>query len=638
MLDTLRMPAADDKRIIVAPPRLGGDLLARLEEHKFKHRRVADQLGVDFAPGRRAGNACRDKRGVTFAGRLPKIRVFTRKRSAVGRRIAATAGASSLRYGGMINGTSGSRISWHQSLLYRTLTSRNTQRSRHLSLAIEGSPIEPSYDANRAPIVQWAKLLHQKVYELSGLRRTILFYQRKLKGVRRPWTAISGPIPALLATLARIKWRIIGAHLAVTHTGEKLDLRKCTWKRLASLVDEATNAQLWTKYSSGTHEACLFAAGASSDGVHKLTRSCSSLSAEHRHALTSACTGGQWTQTRHVYAKHVDSDLCLLCGEATGNEWHRVFDCIATEALRRDHLEDSVRREAASQRQSHHSRWTRGHLPISVYPARPASLTQNRYKWIRDTSGTFVNEVFLDGSASHPTRLQYSASACSIVMMEVHLDLPRLGLQLNVALVDGESGPEGAETAAIEHLLLNCLLPILAWSDCQNVIDSFERGELHCTAPSHPQALIWRRIFTKLRDHGGGFDQLTLRKVKAHTNQHNFHLHGMNKVQWQGNRNADEGARTTATALADELGMATAYTECERIDKDHAGLLKWIARITALVNTAERRDAEPAPVGLKRHGAYKLPSSAPLSAPRSDAAPPPPTLLVRCSRPPALGA
>ena len=108
--------------------------------------------------------------------------------------------------------------------------------------------------------------------------------------------------------------------------------------------------------------------------------------------------------------------------------------------------------------------------------------------------------------------------------MTVLHDLPRLGLQLNVELTCGLDGPEAAEICAVELLLYHCVLPTLAWSDCLNVISSFDRGRDHCTSLEHPQALHRRRVFNKLDDHGPeAASMLTLRKVKAHTNMTNYH-------------------------------------------------------------------------------------------------------------------
>ena len=594
VLDELCMPAALDKRIIVASPSIGRAVMSRLPGLSFQHKLIADQLGVDFAPGRKPGYSARDKRAKIFGARLGKIRTFSRRRAAVGIRLAATAGVPTLAYSSMVLGTSGSRLSWHQTLLYRTLTATNTQRSRHLSLAVAGKLVEPAYGANTAPLLQWARTVYHSLFDLTSLRLAVYFYQVKMNRTVRPWAAVTGTISAVLATLKRIGWTIVGAHLLKDAAGVYHDTRKTPIRTLKTLIDDATNRWLWRRHAKGTAGEAVFVDGASSDIVRDLVDRSSVLDKEQRHALHSAATGGQWAQLRHMQAGHDTSDLCLLCLSAPGTEWHRVYDCPVTEPQRTIHLDLEVQRAAMCHACAQHDRWTRGHLPKSAYPARPKQSFGNKIMWWNGVEGAFMHEAFLDGSASHPANLGYSASACTIVTMEVVQDRPRLQLRVDVALDDGIDGPEAAEISAVEFLLRFAVLPLTAWSDCGNVVDAFARGRDYCISIEHPYCIYWRRVFTLLDDHGcpGG---LVIRKIKAHCTIRNFGDYGMSYVQWAGNRHADKGAQSTARCMAEELNLQGYVDECTRIDKDHKGLCLWIARVTAIVNRPDYRDAIPTP-------------------------------------------
>ena len=608
VLGDMNMPAADDKKIVIASPLVGAGVLLRLKDKAFQHRVVGEQLGVDFAPGRRAGNSARDKRATGFGARLPRIRCFTKKRSAVGRRMAATAGIPSIGYSAMILGTSTTRLAWHQTLMHRTLSATNTQRSKHLSLAIAGPLVEPAYGANSAAPMQWARMLHRKAFDLSELRRAMQFHQRVMSVTRFPWANVTGSITALLATLQRIGWKVIGAHLYKDHNGQFIDARSTPWRTLHDRLDEATNIWLWARHTKGTMAEAMFAKGGSSAIVRSLTGPGSPLDKEHRHALLSASSGGQWPQVRHVHAGHDVCDLCWLCGLAPGTEWHRIYDCPATEHKRVIHLDERIQRLAAPHACSHHPRWTRGHLPLSAFQTPPVQSFGNRCMWFRQESGVFMGEAFLDGSASCPSRPELSASACSVVGMEIRHGLPRMELRLDVAMDHGLDGSEAAEISAVEYLLINCVLPIVAWSDCQNVVDAFERGCSYCTSPEHAFCIYWRRVFALLEDHACP-NGLVIQKIKAHTNATNFGDYGLSYLQWQGNRNADKGALTTAQAMAEELnlkGWAQEYTEIER---DHVGLCKWIALITAHVNKEDSRDAVPTPVEMVSTAKNKIPGN-----------------------------
>ena len=594
VLDQLKMPAASDKRIIVASPALGREVMKRLPGLSFKHKLVADQLGVDFAPGRKAGNAARDKRAKIFGARIGKIRTFSRRRAAVGIRLAATAGVPTLAYSGMILGTSGARLSWHQTLLYRTLTATNTQRSRHLALSVAGAMVEPAYGANTAPLIQWARTIHRPFFDLTAMRHAVHFYQVRMGKTKHPWAAITGTITAVLATLRRIGWSIIGAHLFKDAHGCYHDTRLIPIRTLKKLIDDATNCWLWKRHTKGTTWELAFADGASSDIVRDLVDRSSTLDKEHSHALHSASTGGQWTQTRHVHAEHDISELCQLCLLSPGTEWHRVYDCPVTEAQRTIHLDLDVQRAAMGHACSHHDRWTRGHLPRSAYPKPPKQEFGNKVMWHNAVEGAFLDEAYLDGSASHPANLGYSASACSVVSMEMVSGRPRLQLRVDIALDDGIDGPEAAEISAVEYLLRFAVLPLLAWSDCQNVVDAFARGRDFCTSTEHPYCIYWRRVYALLDDHACP-EGLTIRKIKAHCTVLNYARYGMSHVQWCGNRHADIGAQSTALCMAKELNLQGYVNECTKLEKDHRGLCMWIARVTALVNRPDHRDAIPAP-------------------------------------------
>ena len=219
-----------------------------------------------------------------------------------------------------------------------------------------------------------------------------------------------------------------------------------------------------------------------------------------------------------------------------------------------------------------------------------------------------MGEAFLDGSASNPRHPDLSASACSVVGMQILHDMPKMELRLDVALDQGIDGSEAAEISAVEFLLRNCILPLTAWSDCQNVVDAFVRGKDYCTSPEHAFCIYWRRVFSLLADHAcpGG---LVIRKIKAHTTASNFGDYGLSYLQWAGNRNADKGALSTAQLMAAELNLKGWADERDEIDADHYGLCKWIALITAHVNKDTSRDALPLPDDVGRSAKDKIPGN-----------------------------
>ena len=301
----------------------------------------------------------------------------------------------------------------------------------------------------------------------------------------------------------------------------------------------------------------------------------SALTADQRIALGSAATGGQWTQTRHFEAKHTDSDLCLLCGAAAGTEWHRIIDCTVLETRRAQFVSPDTKRVAAAQKCTHHDRWTRGHLPRSAYPPAPAQPPMDFGQWHNELQSTFMNEVFLDGSNSHPTRLPYSSNACAVASMKMVSGNPVLDAMLVVQLTNGSDGPEAAEVCAVEHALRNGILPLLAWSDCANVVDGYRRGRAYCCDAAHPQAVHWRRVCTCLDDHGPeAYEALTLCKIKAHCTEQNYVRYGMTMLQFRGNKWADKGANDAALLQAGEMGLLPIHEEIDRLEDEHKSLVR----------------------------------------------------------------
>ena len=171
---------------------------------------------------------------------------------------------------------------------------------------------------------------------------------------------------------------------------------------------------------------------------------------------------------------------------------------------------------------------------------------------------------------------------------------PVLDALLVVQLTNGPDGPEASEVCAVEYALRNGLLPIQAWSDCANVVDSYRRGRDHCCNASNPQAEHWRRVFTILDDHGGdAYSMLTLAKIKAHCTEQNYHRYHMSKLQFFGNKWADRGANDAALLQATEMGLPEIHAVIDALESEHKSIVRWIAEATALVNDLAMRDAVP---------------------------------------------
>ena len=618
-LETLYLHAADDKRKLIATAKTAALILPKIADLNFTAEPCVEQLGIDFAAGRRSNHRARDKRANVFAARLPKIRHYTRTNKAAGRRMATTAGAPSMAYGDLVYGTSETRLQFQRMIQHRTLMSRDSQRSMHLNLQVAGKQVDRAYHANSAPILHWARVVRDAGDKLPDLRAATRFFYIKLRESNSIWNSVTGPISGLLATLNRLRWRMIGAHLIRLPDDQYIDLRIIPVPKLNRMIDAATESYIWRKHTCKDPDAnATFNNGASSSAVRNLLRKGSALNDEQRIALGSAATGGQWTAKRHHAAEHCEDDLCLLCRSAVGTEWHRIHDC-TLETRRMQFLTPALRARAATQRCTHHDRWTRGHLPRSAYPPVPKQPERTFCQWHNSVTTVFMGQVFLDGSNSNPDRADYSSNACSVVSMKTQNGLPALEAMLVVMLDNGPDGPEAAEVCAVEHALINCVLPITAWSDCGNVVDSYRRGREHCCSCNHPQAVHWRRVFAKVDDHGPqAYYDLSIKKIKAHCTEQNYMKYGMSLLEFRGNSWADKGAKDTALLQAEEMGLPQLHKEIDELEGEHKSLVRWIAECTALVNGKDMRDAVlppadagPKPIRVRRAKAAAKPKKRP---------------------------
>ena len=594
-LETLYLHAANDKRKLIATAKTAALILPQLKGLNFVSEPCVEQLGIDFGAGRRSSHKARDKRANVFAARLTKIRPFTRTNKAAGIRMAVTAGAPSMAYGDLVYGTSETRLQFQRMIQHRTLLSRNSQRSMHLNLQIAGKSVDRAFHANSAPILHWARVVRDQGPDLKDFREAARFFYVKLRDSSSIWNSITGPISGVLATFNRIGWRLIGAHLVQLPNGDYVDLRNTATTKLLRLIDRATEKYIWNRHNRKDDVArATFSDGASSNAIRSLLRKGSTLSVDQRIALGSASTGGQWTQKRHHAADHTPSDLCLLCLAAVGTEWHRIHECLPLETRRTQFLSPGTRALAATQKCSHHDRWTRGHLPRSAYPAVPPQRPKEFAQWHNREPTVFTHEVFLDGSNSHPTRTDYSSNACSVASMKIVNGTPVIDAMLVVMLTNGPDGPEAAEVCAVEHALINGILPLVAWSDCANVVEGYRRGKEYCCNVTHPQCEHWRRVFARIDDQGPqAYAMLEIRKIKAHCTEQNYARYGMSLLQFRGNKWADKGANDTALLQATELGLGRLHVLIDKLEADHKSLVRWIAECTALVNDKAMRDAVP---------------------------------------------
>eukprot|EP00973_Karenia_brevis_P035999 4966196-Karenia_brevis.AAC.1 len=209
---------------------------------------------------------------------------------------------------------------------------------------------DPVHEAHLQPIVKWAHAVWSSWLPFCALSRICSAAISKLEDCTRPWSRVTGPGLAFVASARRLGWRVIDAANLVDEEGTQVSLRRDSPAYVATLVKRAAWKWRWRKVEAkhphlkqgdGGHGLFI-------QPIFKLLRPQSTPDWGHaqRAGLRSAFLNRQWTQARLRQAGKADTSACRLCvalglcHEDTqdvrfiGNAVHRVLLCPATEQFR----------------------------------------------------------------------------------------------------------------------------------------------------------------------------------------------------------------------------------------------------------------------------------------------------------------
>ncbi len=224
----------------------------------------------------------------------------------------------------------------------------------------------------------------QPVREVSTMQRRAEAPWRA-DGRRRDWSAVKGPIGAMVLTLHRLGWRMSSPFMLINDWNEEVPLTKVSPAMLADMLRDATRRAiehyLGAKAAANDEEfvgrrLCL-------DQVKAQLQSDKKLSAAGRAAVRSVICNAVMTYSRAAATGYLVEDVCPLCGCAGDTLHHRIWGCMhpevvaARQAAAPQWLRDEVARRPRSQ-----SRWVTGAIP------HPGDL------WPRPASGTAPEAVY----------------------------------------------------------------------------------------------------------------------------------------------------------------------------------------------------------------------------------------------------
>ena len=185
--------------------------------HKIEAKDKITILGVDYAAGRPIGYHKNRERVVESKTKAVKI-VSLCKGGPFALNLIRAHVHSSAFHGTRVNGMNDKVLDDVRAMTRAATTTRAAGGSTRLDLLLQSQrDIDPSFDANCAPLLEWAKRVNMAYYNKdlscieimrSARASAIANMLGDNSDEHRVWTIVRGPASACIATLGRIGWDI----------------------------------------------------------------------------------------------------------------------------------------------------------------------------------------------------------------------------------------------------------------------------------------------------------------------------------------------------------------------------------------------------------------------------------------------
>ena len=441
--------------------------------------------------------------------------------------------------------------------------------------------LDPAFEAHIGPVKHWALATWDRWQPARQMAVAFEAAKIKLGPTTTPdWNLATGPTTALIATLARISWRMPSPTQFVTDLGLELD---CTldppiviasecresvrrWRlRLASqelpgLIPPAPDVG---HCAPSPHDRLVTALS----GIGSLLKGkpckriagaiCELWQARSKGDLASAIAGGQWSQARKAQVQDwgITDSRCQLCLKETGTIEHR-FSCIelmpsggwpkpppaATPTILV--LGDRRRRILRTR-------------ALAVLRLPPTEQHQTgEFRWLKQPDGNDPEldgaVWYCDGSLLHGRWKELRATGFGVAVATPGGRLLGYGLGRPPTWCGTAAA---AEAWALQTVIQLCPFPPAMRTDCLSLLKTAQAGTQSATKASRPLARVWNLIAEAI-----GLDLSTLTSsgllvwVPAH---HSHNAVGeaklsnglrLSNVDWRANRLVDKLAKMAAGA------------------------------------------------------------------------------------------
>jgi hypothetical protein len=506
--------------------------------------RATKLLGAPAGGGRRRYVAPAMTRVKAFIGKIRKIRVM-RKAGVAARSLITTAGNPAALYGTDIMGISDTHLSTLRSAVAAALSRSTAGRSPDLVLYAadaSGGRVDPAFEAHEAPMKAWCYAWWQGWQPRRLLAEAFVQAAAKLKGATRsPWDVAAGPAAALIATLWRLGWLILGPSTFVSCSGMEVDIAVDPPAAVVALVRAdvrrwqlaqvlgalpgarpdrrdfgdpaavattrpgppcfAPESRLISPLYASRMPQSVFgmtaAIGKLLDGPGRAKGRPSGWLMDHKPFLRSAVCGGQWPQVRIAgLAGEGADDQCQLCHDQLGTLEHRR-SCQATmpdggwPAPKR-HVQHFLGKISDLRRRILQ---TRGILLLDVVIPRP--VADGWCEWLLPVPDPTDPDLtyYIDGSLVDGPSKTTSRAGFAVVVVDAAGRLVGYAAGAPPAWATSSAA---AEAWAMLVVLQTAAAPPKVVTDCLGLLETLQRGREAATAANRPLARLWALTFAAL--------------------------------------------------------------------------------------------------------------------------------------------
>ena len=280
---------------------------------------------------------------------------------------------------------------------------------------------DPAFAAHQMPIAMWAEAVWCGWLSKDTLQALAGQSLQRILGRDAPWSRVTGPATAFVASARRLSWVVRDATQLLTDNGLRIDLTRDSPAFVRRQVSDSVRRWRWRSVERRI-PSLRRGAGGFGAYLQPIFRLLQAKPSEHwgrreKGALRSALTNRQWTQCRlHSagLARNKNCQLCVQLGYCAeddadpkhrGTLLHRIWLCPAMEPFRQSLVPSWLRSQVRRALQSDGSMtpadllmYTRALVSSPAASLKPPPPTETFERVKEPMDGIVSGKIYVDGS------------------------------------------------------------------------------------------------------------------------------------------------------------------------------------------------------------------------------------------------